>query len=225
MLSGVALGATLLAYLGASVSFPAWVARLRGVDLRAVGSRKLGGSNLWRSVGPAEAVVGGLLDAAKGPAAVLGARALDLPLEAQVGCALAATAGQCWPAFHRFDGGRGNSTGWGAALALDPRAGLLMLLPVGGAIALRLAVRPHPGRLVPLAALLSFAVFPAVVRAQDGPTPVVSGGLALLALIIVRRIAAGLAADRATGAPLGRILANRALYDRSELQERGAVGL
>ena len=225
MLSGAALGAALLAYLGASVSFPSWVARLRGVDLRAVGSRKLGGSNLWRSVGPAEAVAGGLLDAAKGPAAVLGARALGLPLEAQLACALAAVAGQMWPVFHRFDGGRANSTGWGAALALDPIACLIMLLPVAAAIALRLAVRPHPGRLVPLAALLSFAVFPAVIWEQDGPTPVVAAGLALLGLILVRRITAGLRADRATGAPLGRILANRALYDRSELQERGVVGL
>jgi hypothetical protein len=29
----------------------------------------------------------------------------------------------------------------------------------------------------------------------------------------------------ATGAPLARVLANRAMYDRSELQERGVVAI
>ena len=65
-MTGVAAVAVLLSYLAGSISFPYWVARLRGVDLRTVGSRKLGGSNLWKSVGPGEAIVGGLLDAAKG---------------------------------------------------------------------------------------------------------------------------------------------------------------
>ena len=84
MLTAAGAVAVVLAYLGGSVSFPYWVARLRGVDLRAVGSRKLGGSNLWKSVGPAEGIVGGLLDAGKGLAAVLVARATGLPLEVQL---------------------------------------------------------------------------------------------------------------------------------------------
>jgi glycerol-3-phosphate acyltransferase PlsY len=161
--------AVLLSYLGGSVSFPYWVARLRGVDLRTVGSRKLGGSNLWKSVGPGEAIVGGLLDAAKGFVAVTVARALGLPLEIQLACGVAAVVGQMWPLFHRFDGGRANSAGWGFALAVDP--------------------------------------------------------IAILALILVRRVTAGLGQDLATGAPPTRVLANRALFDRSELQERGVVGI
>src|SRR5207244_2655149 len=118
----VGLVAVILAYLGGSISFPHWVARYRGVDLRAVGSRKLGGSNLWKSVGRPEAVVGGLLDAAKGFVAVLVARWLGLPVEIQLACGIAAVVGQMWPVFHRFDGGRANSAGWGLALAVDPIA-------------------------------------------------------------------------------------------------------
>src|SRR5260370_9033212 len=98
----VAIAAVVLSYLGGSISFPYWVARLRGVDLRAVGSRKLGGSNLWKSVGPGEAVVGGLLDAAKGFAAVGAARQLGLPLEGQLLCGIAAGGGQMWPVFPGF---------------------------------------------------------------------------------------------------------------------------
>ena len=217
--------AILLSYLAGSVSFPYWVAKRRGVDLRAVGSRKLGGSNLWKSVGPGEAIVGGLLDAAKGFVAVLISRALGLPLEAQLACGIAAVVGQMWPVFHGFDGGRANSAGWGFALAVDPIAFVIMMLPVLAAIAMRIAIRPRPGRVLPLAALLSFAVFPAVIWEQDGTTPVVVAGLVLFALIFIRRITAGLGADLATGAPAVRVLVNRALFDRSELQQRGVVGI
>ena len=224
-MTGMAPVAVLLSYLAGSVSFPYWIARLRGVDLRAVGSRKLGGSNLWKSVGPREAVVGGLLDAAKGFVAVVVARDIGLPLEAQLACGIAAVVGQMWPVFHRFDGGRANSAGWGFALAVDPIAFLIMMLPVLAAIAMRLAVRPRPSRILPLAALLSFAVFPAVIWEQEGTTPAVMAGLVILALIVVRRITAGLGDDLATGAPPSRVLANRALFDRSELQQRGVVGI
>ena len=222
LMGGVAV---VLAYLGGSISFPYWVARLRGVDLRAVGSRKLGGSNLWKSVGRPEAVVGGLLDAAKGLAAVLIARALGLPLEIQLACGIAAIVGQAWPVFHRFDGGRANSAGWGFALAVDPIAFLIMMLPVLAAIAIRVTVRPQPSRVLPLASLLSFGVFAGVIWEQEGTTPAVVAGLIVLALIVVRRITAGVTEDLATGAPAPRVLLNRALFDRSELQQRGVVAI
>jgi glycerol-3-phosphate acyltransferase PlsY len=221
----VAAVAVALSYLGGSISFPYWVARLRGVDLRAVGSRKLGGSNLWKSVGPVEGVAGGLLDAAKGFVAVSVARALGVPLEIQLACGIAAVVGQMWPAFHRFDGGRANSAGWGFGLAVDPIAFLIMMLPVLAAIAMRIVVRPRPSRVLPLAALLSFAVFPAVIWEQEGTTPAVLAGIAILGLIVIRRVTAGLGEDLATGAPAPRVLANRVLFDRSELQRRGLVGI
>src|SRR5437762_14278273 len=121
-MSNVGAVAVILAYLGGSISFPYWVARSRGVDLRAVGSRKLGGSNLWKNVGRPEAVVGGLLDAAKGFAAVLIARVLGLPLEIQLACGIAAVVGRMWPIFHRFDGGRADAAGSCFALAVGPGA-------------------------------------------------------------------------------------------------------
>jgi len=217
--------AVILAYLGGSISFPYWVARRRGVDLRAVGSRKLGGSNLWKSVGRPEAVVGGLLDAAKGFAAVLVARALGLPLELQLACGIAAVVGQMWPVFHRFDGGRANSAGWGLALAVDPIAFFIMMLPVLAAITMRVTVRPRPSRVLPLASLLSFGVFAAVIWEQEGTTPAVVAGLVVLGLIVVRRVTAGISADFALGAPAARVVVNRALFDRSELQQRGMVGI
>ena len=214
-----------LAYLGGSVAFPFWIGRANGVDLRRAGSRKLGGSNLAGSVGFGWGVAGGLLDAAKGPAAVLLAAAAGLPTAVQLWCGIAAVCGQAWPVFHRFDGGRANATGWGFALAVDPVAFGIMLVPVVAALGLRRLTRPPSTRLLPLAALLSFAIFPAVLWEQDGPTSAAVAGLAVLGIILVRRLTAGLHDDLATGAPAARILMNRALYDRSELQERGLVGI
>jgi acyl-phosphate glycerol 3-phosphate acyltransferase len=219
----VHLAAVAVAYLAGSISFPYVIARLYGVDLRAAGSRKLGGSNLMRTVGLVPGLVGGVLDAAKGFAAVTLARSLGLPLEIQLACGIAAIAGQMWPVFHGFDGGRANSTGWGFAIAADPVAALIMFIPVFASLVLNLAVRPRRTRLLPLASLLSFGVFPAVIWEQEGTTPTVVAGLIVLALILIRRVTAGVRDDRATGAPLARVLANRALFDSSELQQRGVV--
>ncbi|HYV22960.1 MAG TPA: glycerol-3-phosphate acyltransferase [Candidatus Bathyarchaeia archaeon] len=220
MIDGVAV---LASYIIASVSFPYWIARAKGVDLRAYGSRKLGGSNLAKAVTPLHGVAGGVLDGAKGFAAVVIARAAGLPIETQLLCGLAAIAGQMWPVFHQFDGGRANATTWGFQLAADFIAFFIGWIPVIVAAVLRITVRPRPKRLLPLANLLSYAVFPAVIWEQEGVTPTVLAGVAALVLILVRRLTAGIGEDLASGAPAAKVILNRALFDRSELQERGMV--
>ncbi len=219
------VAAVIVTYLLSSISFPYWIARAFGVDLRAVGERKLGGGNLAKSVGLAQGILGGTLDGAKGYLAVAVARSLGFGLEVQLACGIAALVGQMWPVFHQFDGGRANATGWGFALAADPIAALIMGAPLYLSLLAVRIVRPRPTRLFPLASLLSFAIFPAVIWEQEGTTPTVIAGLVVLALILARRITAGLRNDLATGAPLARVLANRAIYDRSELQERGVVAI
>ncbi|HEY6202900.1 MAG TPA: glycerol-3-phosphate acyltransferase [Candidatus Limnocylindria bacterium] len=219
------LAAVIVTYLLSSISFPYWIARAKGVDLRAVGERKLGGGNLAKTVGLAQGILGGTLDGAKGFLAVLISRALEFPVEVQLACGVAALVGQMWPVFHQFDGGRANATGWGFALAADPIAALIMGVPLYfGLLSVRV-VHPRPTRLLPLASILSFAIFPAVIWEQEGTTPTVVAGLIVLGLILLRRITAGLRRDLDTGAPAARVLANRALYDRSELQERGVVAI
>ena len=217
--------AVALSYVIASISFPYWIARAKGVDLRATGSRKLGGSNLAKAVTPMHGIAGGILDGAKGFAAVVITRELGFPLETQLLCGLAAIAGQMWPLFHQFDGGRANATAWGFQLATDFIAFFIGWIPVIVAAVLRISVRPRPKRLLPLANLLSYAVFPAVIWEQEGVTPTVLAGVGALALVVLRRLTAGIREDLATGAPPARVLANRALFDRSELQERGLVAI
>jgi len=217
--------AVVASYVLASISFPYWIARAKGVDLRAFGSRKLGGSNLAKAVTPLHGVAGGVLDGVKGFAAVVIARGLGFPVETQLLCGLAAIAGQMWPVFHGFDGGRANATTWGFQLASDFIAFFIAWIPVIVAAVLRITVRPRPKRLLPIANLLSYAVFPAVIWEQEGVTPTVLAGLMALVLIVVRRLTAGIGEDLATGAPAARVILNRALFDRSELQERGLVAI
>ena len=217
--------AVIASYVLASISFPYWIARAKGIDLRAFGSRKLGGSNLAKAVTPLHGVAGGVLDGVKGFAAVVIARGLGFPVETQLLCGLAAIAGQMWPVFHGFDGGRANATTWGFQLASDFIAFFIAWIPVIVAAVLRITVRPRPKRLVPIANLLSYAVFPAVIWEQEGVTPTVLAGLMALVLIVVRRLTAGIGEDLATGAPAARVILNRALFDRSELQERGLVAI
>jgi glycerol-3-phosphate acyltransferase PlsY len=217
--------AVVASYVLASISFPYWIARAKGIDLRAFGSRKLGGSNLAKAVTPLHGVAGGVLDGVKGFAAVVITRALGFPVETQLLCGLAAIAGQMWPIFHGLDGGRANATTWGFQLASDFIAFFIAWIPVIVAAVLRVTVRPRPKRLLPIANLLSYAVFPAVIWEQEGVTPTVLAGIAALVLIVLRRLTAGIAEDLATGAPAARVILNRALFDRSELQERGLVAI
>jgi acyl phosphate:glycerol-3-phosphate acyltransferase len=217
--------AFVVSYLLASISFPYWIARAKGIDLRSFGSRKLGGSNLAKALTPWHGVAGGLLEGMKGFAAVVVARQLGFPVETQLLCGLAAIAGQMWPIFHQFDGGRANATAWGFELAADFIAFFIAWIPVIVAAVLRITVQPRPKRLLPLANLLSYAVFPAVIWEQEGTTPTVVAGLAALALIVIRRLTAGIGEDLATGAPAAKVVLNRALFDRSELQERGLVAI
>jgi len=225
MIDVVAVVAVVASYVLASISFPYWIARAKGIDLRAFGSRKLGGSNLAKAVTPLHGVAGGVLDGVKGFAAVVIARGLGFPVETQLLCGLAAIAGQMWPVFHGFDGGRANATTWGFQLASDFIAFFIAWIPVIVAAVLRITVRPQPKRLLPIANLLSYAVFPAVIWEQEGVTPTVLAGLMALVLIVVRRLTAGIGEDLATGAPAARVILNRALFDRSELQERGLVAI
>src|SRR4029453_3337285 len=68
----------LLAYLIGSIPFSYVVARLRGVDVRRVGSGNVGATNVMRSAGWKAGLAAFALDFAKGSAATVLARHLAL---------------------------------------------------------------------------------------------------------------------------------------------------
>jgi glycerol-3-phosphate acyltransferase PlsY len=109
--------ALLLGYLLGSIPFGLLLTRLGGAgDLRGIGSGNIGATNVLRTGRKGLAAATLLLDVGKGAAAVLIAEALwpgTAPL-----AGLAAFLGHCYPAWLRFNGGKGVATLMGVVLAL-----------------------------------------------------------------------------------------------------------
>lgn len=111
-----------LAYLVGSIPFAFIVARRRGVDLRARGSRNVGASNVLRTTGVATAVTAMCLDAVKGAAAVLIAYRLSNGFALPVAAGLASVVGHIYPVWLGFRGGKGVATAAGVFAVLAPVA-------------------------------------------------------------------------------------------------------
>jgi len=106
-------------------SFPAAyiVARLRkGIDIREVGSRNMGATNVLYEVGIPEGLLVFCVDVGKGTLAVVLARWLGASLTVQLAAGGVAVLGHAFPLFLKFRGGKGA----GACLG-----GLAFLMPWG----------------------------------------------------------------------------------------------
>lgn len=120
------------AYLLGSVSGSLLLGKLRGVDIRTLGSGNAGGTNALRTQGAAFALGTVVVDVGKGVlAAWLALRFLPTPAVPAWAdaCVLAAMAGHVWPLFHRFRGGKGAATLVGGLAVIWP-PGLLVVLVV-----------------------------------------------------------------------------------------------
>jgi glycerol-3-phosphate acyltransferase PlsY len=119
----------LAAYLLGAIPTSYLVARFaKGVDLRLVGSKNLGATNLYRSLGWRYAIPVGLFDVAKGaiPVWLFGPRAGDGPW-IPILLGLVAVLGHVFSVFVRFKGGKGVATAAGVVLGIAPWATLVCL--------------------------------------------------------------------------------------------------
>jgi len=121
--------AVVAAYLIGSISFAVVVSKAMGLaDPRSYGSKNPGATNVLRTGNKAAAALTLAGDALKGLVAVLLAKALAARFGFGDGTialvALAAFVGHVFPAFHRFQGGKGVATAAGVLLALHPLLGL-----------------------------------------------------------------------------------------------------
>ncbi|HEY1136422.1 MAG TPA: glycerol-3-phosphate 1-O-acyltransferase PlsY [Xanthomonadaceae bacterium] len=113
----------LAAYLLGSLSGSLLLGRLRGVDIRTMGSGNAGGTNAFRTQGAAFALGVVAVDIGKGAlAAWMGLRFAPASSAAWLGhaCAFAAVVGHVWPVWHGFRGGKGAATAVGALVVLWP---------------------------------------------------------------------------------------------------------
>jgi glycerol-3-phosphate acyltransferase PlsY len=122
--------ALIAGFLLGGVPFGIIVPRLiGGPDPRTLGSGRTGGANVSRAVGFRWAAVSGLLDVAKGAAAVLLIVAIGGDIVAQVLAALAAIVGHSRSPYIGFSGGRGVAPATGGALIIAPYV-LAVIFPI-----------------------------------------------------------------------------------------------
>ena len=118
--------AIVLAYLLGSTPSGYLAGRLRGIDIREVGSKNVGATNVFRSLGKTIGVAVMLADIGKGIAAVAFAAALTddpRPLLA----AGAAIVGHVFPVWLGFRGGKGVAVTAGVTIGLMPLAAAVMI--------------------------------------------------------------------------------------------------
>jgi glycerol-3-phosphate acyltransferase PlsY len=190
-------GLLVTSYVIGSIPFSFLIVKLMtGADIRQIGSRNVGATNVARSFGKLPGIFALILDAAKGYAVVALARWVtnshQWPL--QIGgdaspihsrafwvalCALVAVIGHMFPIWLRFHGGKGVATGAGAFLALDPialAAGLIVF-----------AIVIVATRFVSLASILSAASIPLFLRfLTHAPFWTINISIVISILIIVK---------------------------------------
>ena len=108
------------AYLVGSIPFGFLIGKLRGKDIRTLGSKNIGATNVYRTVGKPWGILAFLCDFLKGFLPTLAAQKFGnadwLPL--MVG--ILTVAGHMWTCFMKFKGGKGIATGFGMLVALTP---------------------------------------------------------------------------------------------------------
>lgn len=132
------IAVVLLGYLLGSIPFGVIITkRSARIDVREVGSGKIGTTNVLRAAGKKAAAMVVILDIAKGALAAIlagflfkwnyvagGDTSWLMVYSAQVLAAFAAIIGHTWPIFVKFRGGRGVATFFGGLVALCPPAAL-----------------------------------------------------------------------------------------------------
>ncbi|MGE0555667.1 MAG: glycerol-3-phosphate 1-O-acyltransferase PlsY [Gemmatimonadales bacterium] len=116
--------ALLAAYLLGAIPTSYLVAKLaRGIDLRTVGSKNLGATNLYRQLGWGYAIPVALFDVAKGaiPVTLLGSL-VGVGLAGRLALGAMAVVGHVYSVFVGFRGGKGVATGAGVVVGLAPLA-------------------------------------------------------------------------------------------------------
>jgi len=127
----------LLSYLMGSISGSMVLGKLKGIDIRKMGSGNAGGTNAFRTVGAFFALGVIFIDILKGVVAVLyvsqlhfiSMYSLNVSNEIiHIACAIAAVLGHVYPIYYNFQGGKGAGTLIGIIAVLFPQCIIYALL-------------------------------------------------------------------------------------------------
>lgn len=147
-----------ISYLLGSVSTGLIIARIfHGPNLREVGSKNTGASNVLRTMGVKSGLITFLGDFIKALLATLIGRWI-MGQDGAMIAGLVAIIGHNWPAFFQFKGGKGVSSSIGVMMGTFPLAGLISLAVMVGVIAWKRYISLGSIVLVVVFALLTTAV-------------------------------------------------------------------
>jgi glycerol-3-phosphate acyltransferase PlsY len=177
----------LIAYLLGTLLGSLILGRLRGVDIRSMGSGNAGATNALRTQGKLFGFLVLIVDIAKGlfavwwlPTATLPAVGIDpdLPREwLTLACGFAVIVGHVYPVWFGFRGGKGAATMFGVVATVEPR--LLVPLLVSWFVVLVLT------GYVSLATMLSgVALVVAVYILEPNNVPLLSFSVAVSAFVV-----------------------------------------
>jgi glycerol-3-phosphate acyltransferase PlsY len=171
----------IIGYLLGSIPTAYIVSRMRkGIDIRNIGSRNMGGANVMREIGTHEGLFVGLIDVAKGAGAILIAQTLNISELWVFGTGFAALVGHNFPVFAGFRGGRGSATIIGIFLVLAPKAILVTLAVV--------AIPFFTTRKFMAALFIGFGLLPLFVWLFEGSLMLVRYVLAIDLFMLVRNL-------------------------------------
>ena len=168
----------LIIYLVGTIPVGMLVARARGVDITAVGSKSVGATNVARSVGKAAGIITLIGDVLKG---VLGVLLGTFFFESSSGPSIAGffvVAGHCFSLPPVLKGGKGVATALGAILMLYPLAAIFGVISFVITFSL--------SKIVSLSSLIAAITTPLVVLATGGDDAVCSAFIAIAALVTYR---------------------------------------
>ena len=127
----------ILSYFLGSVSGAMLMGKLKGVDIREMGSGNAGSTNAFRTQGSLFALCVLLIDILKGFISTKFISIMNFPFLSDIGideklliilCGIAAILGHVYPVYHRFRGGKGGGAAIGMILAIYYPVILIALL-------------------------------------------------------------------------------------------------
>ena len=167
------------AFVLGSVHTGLLIARVKGIDLRSVGSGNIGATNVLRAAGKLPALATLLGDAAKGAIPVWAAHLLGCDILAKGLIGVMAVLGHNFSIFLKFRGGKGVATSLGVLAAYAPLPALFTAI-----IWLITAVL---SRYSSLGALVSFSAMPLLVALLDEKMKLPAAVVLSLMLVVRHR--------------------------------------
>lgn len=168
-----------LGHVCGSVPSGLWIVQaLHGIDIRNYGSKNIGTTNVFRTVGAKTAVLVLLADMFKGILAVMIVHSIFNNAYLDVAAALGAFLGHSYSLFLGFRGGKGVATGLGLLLFLMPK--------VSGAAFLVWLVLVLLTRYVSLGSIVAAVLTPVFAWYFAYPAPYIAFGLIAGLFVVIR---------------------------------------